>query len=71
MEDWRYILHVFLTSALDGDEWSASCPGCFTPGERASGIHWLRIWLGPGVGLVAVAQRTDSNPCGEYATVTI
>jgi hypothetical protein len=24
----------FLTSALDGDEWSASGPGRFTPGER-------------------------------------
>jgi len=22
-------LHTFLTLALDGGEWSASCPGCF------------------------------------------
>jgi len=27
-------LHSFLTSALDGGEWSASCTGCFTLGER-------------------------------------
>jgi hypothetical protein len=27
-------LHVFLTSALDGDEWSASCPDRFTPGKE-------------------------------------
>jgi len=27
--------HVFLTSELDGGEWSASSPSCFTPGERA------------------------------------
>jgi hypothetical protein len=27
--------NVFLTSALTGDEWSASCPGRFTPGKRA------------------------------------
>jgi hypothetical protein len=24
-------LHAFLTSVLDGGEWSASRPGCFTP----------------------------------------
>jgi hypothetical protein len=28
-------LHAFLTSALDGGEWSASRPGHFTPKERA------------------------------------
>jgi hypothetical protein len=34
-------LHAFLTSALDGGEWSASCHGCFTPGERAYSTHWI------------------------------
>jgi hypothetical protein len=28
-------IHVFLTSALVGGEWSASSPSCFTPGEVA------------------------------------
>jgi hypothetical protein len=28
-------LHTFLTSALDGDEWSNSSSGCFTPRKRA------------------------------------
>jgi len=28
-------LHAFLTLALDGGQWSASCPGLFTPWERA------------------------------------
>jgi hypothetical protein len=28
-------LYEFLTSALDGCEWSALCPGRFTTGERA------------------------------------
>jgi hypothetical protein len=32
-------IHVFLTSALVGDEWSASHPGRFTLGERAPGTH--------------------------------
>jgi hypothetical protein len=28
-------LHAFLTSTVGGSEWSASRPGCFTPGKRA------------------------------------
>jgi hypothetical protein len=39
-------LHTFLTSVLDGDEWSASRPGRFTPGEGAHGTHWLGGWVG-------------------------
>jgi hypothetical protein len=37
---------VFLTSALDGSEWSASLPGRFTPGERALSTHWIGRWVG-------------------------
>jgi hypothetical protein len=46
-------LHAFLTSALDGSEWSASCPGCFT-----SSAHWIGGWAGPRAGLNVVAKRT-------------
>jgi hypothetical protein len=28
-------LHIFLTLALAGGEWSASCPGRITPGEAS------------------------------------
>jgi hypothetical protein len=42
---------VFLTSALVADEWSASCPGCFTSEERALSTHWIGGWVGPGAGL--------------------
>jgi len=45
-------LHAFLTSALDGGEWSASRPGHFTPGETAPGTHWLGGWVGPTVDLL-------------------
>jgi hypothetical protein len=38
-------LHAFLTSALDGGEWSASRPGRFTPTERATVTHWIRGWV--------------------------
>jgi hypothetical protein len=31
----KIYLHVFLTSALDGGEWSASRPGRFTPGGKS------------------------------------
>jgi hypothetical protein len=42
---------VFLTSALDGDQWSASLPDPFIPGERAPGTHWIGAWVGPRAGL--------------------
>jgi hypothetical protein len=41
MGEWRIALS-FLTSALDGSEWSASGPGGFT-----LGTHWLGGWMGP------------------------
>jgi hypothetical protein len=31
----------FLASALDGGEWSASCLGRFTLGEKIPGTHWI------------------------------
>ena len=34
-------LHSFLISALDGDEWSAWCPGRFTPD-----LHWASETFG-------------------------
>jgi len=30
------LFNTFLTSALDGAEWSASCPGRFNPEERTT-----------------------------------
>jgi hypothetical protein len=40
-------IHVFLTSALAGGEWSASRLSCFTPGERTPGVHWIGGWVDP------------------------
>jgi hypothetical protein len=34
-------IHIFLTSALAGGEWSASLPARFAPAERALGTHWI------------------------------
>jgi hypothetical protein len=36
-------IHIFLTSALAGVEWSASRPGRFTAGERAPGTLDSRL----------------------------
>jgi len=36
-----------LTLALDGGDWSASCPGYFTPGERAHSNHCIKRLDGP------------------------
>jgi hypothetical protein len=52
------LIHVFLTSALLGGEWSASRPGCFTPAERAPGTHWIGGWVDPRAGLDDVEKRT-------------
>jgi hypothetical protein len=50
-------IHVFLTSALVGGEWSASSPCCITPGERAPGTHLKGGWVGPRAGLDNVEKR--------------
>jgi hypothetical protein len=54
----------FLTSALDGGEWSASSLGRFTPKEIAVGIHWIRGRVGPRTGLDAVKKRKTLSLLG-------
>jgi hypothetical protein len=41
------LIHIFLTSALAGSEWSASSPGRFTPEEKSPGTHWIGCWMDP------------------------
>jgi hypothetical protein len=55
----------YLASALDGGEWSASRPGRFTLGERASSIRWIGGWVGPRDALDAVAEKKYPCPCQE------
>jgi len=44
---WRHIrgvevqLHLFLTLALDGGEWSASHHGCFISRDKRPVTHWI------------------------------
>jgi hypothetical protein len=71
-------LHTFLTSALDGGEWSASCPADFTPREYDPGTQWTGSLVGPRAGLdTAVAKikypcpYRESNPsCPVRRSVT-
>jgi hypothetical protein len=51
------IVPPFLTSALDGGEWSASPPSRFTPGQRAPGTHWMGGWVGHRTDLESVEKR--------------
>jgi hypothetical protein len=60
--DWRYIATHSLTSALDGNEWSASRPGRFTSRERAPGTHWIEGWVDAVVKRKIRSHRRDSNP---------
>jgi hypothetical protein len=50
-------IHVFLTLALVGGEWSASRPNRFAPVERAPGTHWIGCWGDPRVGLDDAEKR--------------
>jgi hypothetical protein len=50
-------IHIFLTSALAEGEWQASSSGCFTPGERAPGTHWIGCWVDPRAGLDDFEKR--------------
>jgi hypothetical protein len=54
-------LHLFQTSTVNGNEWSASRPGRFSPRERASGTHWVG-WVGSRAVLDAVVKRKIPSP---------
>jgi hypothetical protein len=44
-------IHVFLSSALVGGEWSAPRPCRFTPEKNGSATNWTRVWAGPSARL--------------------
>jgi hypothetical protein len=53
MGEWSGV-HIFFTSALIGGEWSALCPCCFTPGQRAPhppSTHWIGGQVDPRASL--------------------
>jgi hypothetical protein len=52
-------IHIFLTSALVGGEWSSSRTSHFTPKETAPGTHRIGGWVGPRAGLDNVEKILD------------
>jgi len=59
-----------LTSALDGDEWSDSRHGRFTPKERSPGTHWIGGWVVPRAGLDALIKIHDIQINAERTETT-
>jgi hypothetical protein len=52
-------LKAFLPWALDGGEWSASCPGRFVTEERAADSQWIGAWVGHRASLDPRANREN------------
>jgi hypothetical protein len=55
----------FLTSTLDGDEWSASRPSHFTLREIAPGTHWMEGWVSSRAGFHVMEKRKIPFLCRE------
>jgi hypothetical protein len=53
----------FLSSALDGGEWSASRPGRLTLGEKGPGTHRIEGCVGHRAGLLDT-ERRNKAPIG-------
>jgi hypothetical protein len=71
-------IYIFLTSALAGDEWSASRPCRFTPKERTLGTHWIWGCVDLSAGLNDVKKRKfltlpglQRRPLGRYTNYDI
>jgi hypothetical protein len=56
------IAPTFLTSALDGGEWSTSRPCRFTPGKGPSGSRWMGGWVDPTKVKRIILYCRESNP---------
>jgi hypothetical protein len=55
-------IHVFLTSALVGGEWSDSHTSRFAPRERGAGTHWIGGWVGDVGGKSCSYRDSNSDP---------
>jgi hypothetical protein len=58
-------LHRFLTSVLDGGEWSASRHDHFATRERDPDTHWIGGWVSHRDSLEAVAKKKYLFSCWE------
>jgi hypothetical protein len=54
----------YLTSATNGGEWSASCPGHCIRSERTPDVHWIGGWVGPrGCLTFSCKEYKNSKEC--------
>jgi hypothetical protein len=60
---WRYSSYAFLTSALDGGEWSASRPDRALPRRKTAGTHCTGGWVGLRAGLDTEVTGKFLCPC--------
>jgi len=58
-------LGKFLTPAKDGRDMPVSRSGRFTPGEKAPGTHWIRVWARLKAGREAADDNLLSLPGNE------
>jgi hypothetical protein len=58
----RYSPYSFLTSALDGGEWSASRPSRALPLGKDPGNHCTGVWVGPRASLDTEARGIIISP---------
>jgi hypothetical protein len=54
-------IHIFLTSALVGDEWSVSRTYRFTPGKEPPVTHFIGGWVDPRAGLDGTKDTTMNS----------
>lgn len=59
-------LHLFVTTTLDGAEWSALLRCLCTPGVRASAKHVIGGWVFPGVDLLRFGWEIDLLPLPRF-----
>jgi hypothetical protein len=69
------LVELFLTTALDGAEWSASHVGCFTLGKRASSPYSLdrrQVWTlwSTEIYLAPACYRSYSKKVSKAIAVT-
>jgi hypothetical protein len=60
---------LFLSSALDGGEWSASCSGYLMAGEGTYSPHWIGGWVDLRAGLDMEAKRKMLAPSRNWTMV--
>jgi hypothetical protein len=68
-QERKYSSYSFLTSALNGGEWSASRPGRALPAGNDSRSHWIEGWVGLRAGLTQGLKERSFVSAGDRTPV--